>query len=291
MMNIQEFDYLIIGAGPAGLQLGYFLEKANRNYLILEAGDSPGTSFQQFPRHRQLISINKVYTGYDNPEINLRWDWNSLLSDSEEMLFKNYSKNYFPDADHLVRYLHEFADRFQLNIQYGTKVIKIGKNDSFQIIDSRGQIYLCKRLIIATGITKPYIPSIPGIELAENYKDVSIDPQDFINQKVLIIGKGNSAFETADALTDTTSLIHVASRQPVNMAWKTKYVGHLRAVNNNFLDTYQLKSQNVVIDATIAQIRRENDRFIVSFDYTIALLSVRGGASIVLFSPKIASQI
>jgi thioredoxin reductase len=270
MTNTQEFDYLIIGAGPAGLQLGYFLEKANRNYLILEAGDAPGTSFQQFPRHRQLISINKVYTGYDNPEINLRWDWNSLLSESEEMLFKNYSKSYFPDADDLVRYLHDFADRFQLNIQYSTKVIKIDKDDNFQIVDSCGQVYLCKRLIIATGITKPYIPSIPGIELAENYKDVSLDPQDFINQKVLIIGKGNSAFETADALIDTTSLIHVASRQPVNMAWKTKYVGHLRAVNNNFLDTYQLKSQNVVIDATIAKIRRENEQFIVSFNYTHA---------------------
>jgi hypothetical protein len=56
----------------------------------------------------------------------------------------------------------------------------------------------------------------------------------------------------------------------MKMAWKTKYVGHLRAVNNNFLDTYQLKSQNVVIDATIANIRREGDRFIVSFNYTHA---------------------
>jgi len=30
-----EYDYVIIGAGPAGLQLGYFLHKANRRYLIL----------------------------------------------------------------------------------------------------------------------------------------------------------------------------------------------------------------------------------------------------------------
>ena len=95
MSKIAEFEYLIIGAGPAGLQMGYYLEKANRNYLILEAGETPGTSFNKFPRHGKLISINKVYTGYDDPEINLRWDWNSLLSDSEEMLFKHYSKRYF----------------------------------------------------------------------------------------------------------------------------------------------------------------------------------------------------
>ncbi|MBV6623338.1 MAG: NAD(P)-binding domain-containing protein [Rivularia sp. (in: Bacteria)] len=270
MQNRTEFDYLIIGAGPAGLQLGYFLEKANRNYLILEAGENPGTFFNKYPIHRKLISINKVYTGYENPEINLRWDWNSLLSDSEEMLFKNYSKRYFPNADNLVQYLNDFANHFNIKIQYGTKVIKILKNNSFQILDSYGNAYVSKHLIIATGFTKAYVPEIPGIELAENYTDVSVNPEDFINEKVLIIGKGNSGFETADALVDTTAQIHLASPSPVKMAWETKYVGHLRAVNNNILDTYQLKSQNVVIDATIDNIKRDNDKFVVSFSYTHA---------------------
>src|SRR5207248_2002706 len=64
-------DYLVIGAGPAGLQLGYFLEQAGRNYLILEAGDSPGSFFRTFPRHRRLISINKPHTGWDDPELNM----------------------------------------------------------------------------------------------------------------------------------------------------------------------------------------------------------------------------
>src|SRR5437868_9337593 len=103
-----HFDYLIIGAGPAGLQLGYFLEKASRNYLILEAGTDAGTFFKKFPRHRTLISNNKVYTGGDDAERNLRWDWNSLLCDNRELLFKNYSKEYFPPADEMVRYLRDF---------------------------------------------------------------------------------------------------------------------------------------------------------------------------------------
>jgi cation diffusion facilitator CzcD-associated flavoprotein CzcO len=53
-------------------------------------------------------------------------------------------------------------------------------------------------VIVATGVSKPYLPDIPGIELAERY-DTSVDPRDFVDQRVLIIGKGNSAFETADA--------------------------------------------------------------------------------------------
>jgi thioredoxin reductase len=265
-----DLDYLIIGAGPAGLQLGYFLEKANRKYLILESGEAPGTSFQQFPRHGKLISINKVHTGYDNPEINLRWDWNSLLNDSEAMQFKNYNKQYFPNANDLVRYLGDFANYFQLKIRYGCKVVNIQKDNKFIVIDEDSNVYSTSRLIIATGFGKPYIPQIPGIELAENYVDVSIDPEDFVNQKVLIIGKGNSGFETADNLIDTAAMIHIASQNPISMAWKTKYVGHLRAVNNNFLDTYQLKSQNAVLDATITKIERHQGQFVVSFSYTHA---------------------
>ena len=263
-------DYLIIGAGPAGLQLGYFLEKSNRDYKILEAGNAPGTFFKENPRHRKLISINKRHTGYDDPEINLRWDWNSLLSDSEEMLFKHYSKKYFPDADSLVDYLGDFATHFDLNIEYGVKVTKIAKDKKFIVTDHNGKIYTCKHLVIATGCSKLYLPEIPGIELAEKYTKVSVNPDDFENQRVLIIGKGNSAFETADNLIDTAATIHVCSPSPVTMAWRTKYVGHLRAVNNNFLDTYQLKSQNAILDANINNIEYRDGEYLVNVDYSHA---------------------
>ncbi|MEB3217229.1 MAG: NAD(P)-binding domain-containing protein [Nostocales cyanobacterium 94392] len=273
MRNISktvELEYLIIGAGPAGLQLGYYLEKANRHYLILEAANKAGNFFNNFPRHKKLISINKVYTGYEDSEINLRWDWNSLLSDSEEMLFKNYSRDYFPHTDDLVRYLNDFASYFNLKIKYNCQVAKITKNDKFIAIDSNGNIYSAARLIVATGFSKPYVPEIPGIELAENYTDVSVNPEDFANQRVLIIGKGNSGFETADNLLATASLIHIASPNPVTMAWKTKYVGHLRAVNNNFLDTYQLKSQNIILNANIEKIKLIDSKYIVTFSYNYA---------------------
>ncbi|MEL7241158.1 MAG: NAD(P)-binding domain-containing protein [Cyanobacteria bacterium J06573_2] len=269
-MAVDKFEYLIIGAGPAGLQLGYFFEKANRNYLMLEADDKVGSFFHKFPRHNKLISINKVYTGYEDSEINLRWDWNSLLSDSERMLLKNYSREYFPQTNDFVRYLEDFSNQFNLNIKYNCQVVEISKKDEFIVMEDNGNVYSAPRLILATGLSKAYIPEIPGIELAENYTDVSVNPEDFANQRVLIIGKGNSGFETADNLVATASLIHIASPTPIEMAWKTKYVGHLRAVNNNFLDTYQLKSQNGILDASLDNIKYHNGEYIVSFSYTHA---------------------
>lgn len=266
----KNFDYLIIGAGPGGLQLGYFLQKAGRNYVILEANRGPGSFFETYPRHRTLISSNKVYTGFDDPELNLRFDWNSLLSDSEELLFKNYSKRYFADADDLVRYFTDYANYYRLNIKYQTQVVRVTKDEGFKVFDSNGIIYSCKRLVIASGLWKSYLPPIPGIELAENYAEMSIEPSDFLNQSVLILGKGNSGFETADNLISTAALIHVASPNPIKLAWKTHFVGHLRAVNNNFIDTYQLKSQNGILDATIEKIERWNGKFRVSITYTHA---------------------
>ena len=46
---------------------------------------------------------------------------------------------------------------------------------------------------------------------------MSVDPRGLLDQRVLIIGKGNSAFETADNLIETPTLIHVAG--PTRSGW------------------------------------------------------------------------
>lgn len=265
------FDYVVVGAGPAGLQLGYFLKKAGRSFVILEAGESAGTFFRKFPRHRKLISINKVHTGYDDPEINLRWDWNSLLGDERVPLFKHYSREYFPQADLLVDYLRDYARVYELPVETGVNVTRVSKHDGvFSAADDQGRSWSARCLVIATGLTRAHVPPVPGIELSENYVDVSVDPEQFIGKRVLILGKGNSALETADNLIPTAALIHIASPHPIKMAWKTHHVGHLRAVNNNFLDTYQLKSQNAVLDCEVKRIEMKDGVYHVTVAYTHA---------------------
>ncbi len=264
-----NMDYLIIGAGPAGLQLGYFLEKQQRDYLILERSDAPGAFFKTFPRHRMLISINKVNTGATNPEIKYRWDWNSLLCDDEALLFKNYSRRYFPDASVLVQYLADFAARYELNVEYNTAIHQIARNSEgeFVVTSSDGRTYTAKRLIVATGLTKSYVPDFPGVELGELYSDHDTNPEKYVDKRVLIVGKGNSAFETAENLVESAAVIHICAPETLEFAWQTHYVGHLRAVNNNFLDTYQLKSQNALIDANINKIEKKGDKLVVHLTY------------------------
>jgi len=265
-----DTDYLIIGAGPAGLQLGHHLARAGRDYRLLEAGPTPGTFFRTFPRHRQLISINKRFTGTNDAEFNLRMDWNSILSDGGP-LFTDYSKRYFPAADDMVRYLTDYATATDLKISYETRATRVERDDNgFTITDQHGEPHTARVLVVATGPAKPYIPDIPGIELADGYESVSVDPEVFTDQRVLIIGKGNSAFETADNLVETAAVIHLAGPHSIRMAWQSHYVGHLRAVNNNFLDTYQLKSQNALLDGHILNIARDGDGFVVTVSFSRA---------------------
>ena len=266
-------DYLIIGAGPAGLQLAALLERAGRQYLVLEAGGSPGTFFAQYPRHRQLISINKPHTGSTDPEFNLRMDWNSLLSDDPALRFTKYSERYFPAADDLLRYLADFAAGTGARVRYDTRVTGVSRPEPdglFEVTAGVGESWQARRLVVATGLSLLNVPQIEGIETAERYDTVSVQPEDFLDQRVLIIGKGNSAFETADNLVETAAVIHVAGARSIQLAWRTHYVGHLRAVNNNFLDTYQLKSQNAILDGDIQRIERRGEEYVVTFSFSRA---------------------
>lgn len=265
-----NYDYLILGAGPAGLQMAYLLHKAGASYLVLEEGDAPGTFFKRYPRHRTLISSNKVFTGYEDPEVNLRFDWNSLLCDDQALLFKNYSERYFPPADEMVRYLGDFAAAYGLKVRTNARATAVRREGDFHVTIASGEEFVGRRLIVATGVRLPYLPPVPGIEHAEPYTSMSLDCSEFKNKRVLILGKGNSAFETANHLAESAAIIHVASPHSIHMAWQTHYVGHLRAVNNNFLDTYQLKSQNAVLDAVVDRIVKDGDGYLVTFSYAHA---------------------
>ena len=246
-----KYEYIIIGAGPAGIQLGYFFQQHNYNYLILDKSKYPGSFFQKYPRHGKLLSINKRYTGKTNDDFNLRHDWNSLLChDYAEFNMKKFSQEFYPSSNDYFKYLQAFTSRYQLKIKYQQEVKTISKKKSLFIIQCDKVKYTCKKVIIATGLFKPVIPNFKGnaTNLILGYENMPMDKKFYQDKKVLIIGGGNSAFETANYLLDVTQIVHLATlRGSPKFAWNTHFAGDLRTVNAEFIDTYYLKSLNGII--------------------------------------------
>ena len=270
---MMRFKHIIIGAGPAGLQAAYEFNQKKEEYIVLEKSEKVGKTFEKYPRHGQLISINKANTGCSDSEKNLRWDWNSLLGDDSFKPFTSYTKDYFPKASDLLEYFNDFSKHFKLNVAFNSSVTSIKKNeDDFVILLENGKEYVTHNLIVATGFESTVKPLFEGSEYIQDYSEVSVNAEDFTNRTVLVMGKGNSGFETADHLVSHAAAIHLISPSSIRLAWETHYVGHLRAVNNNILDTYHLKSQNTVIDGKVLSITKlENGRLEVRLKYSHAL--------------------
>jgi hypothetical protein len=251
-----SYKNIIVGAGPAGIQLAYFFKKESIEYIILEKAPAAGSFFSSYPHTGKLISINKKNTGSDIPDFNLRHDWNSLLSDDPELLFTKYSDDFYPDHADLVKYLNDFATKHELNIQYNTTVQEIYKTpfDHYTVTCDTGT-YKCEKLIIATGLSKPALPPITQNtavkikhygEYEKGYFKNPENLQKFKNKSVLFIGNGNSAYELANILTPLCSVIVIHGRSIKPWAMSTHYAGDLRSVYLPFQDTFLLKSRNAV---------------------------------------------
>ncbi|MGI9213964.1 MAG: NAD(P)-binding domain-containing protein, partial [Methylococcaceae bacterium] len=257
-------EYLIIGAGPAGLQMGYFMEQAGHDYLIIEKTGNVAPFFRQYPRHDTLLSLNKKHNLFAEPEFNLRHDWNSLLTYDYSHKFTDYSNELYPDRKDLVRYLEDFAKKFELKIQYNTNIAKITRETDgarqFVLTTSDGMEYRCRRLIMATGAVKTIIPDIEGIELAENYADYDTTPSRFKNKRVVILGGGNSAFEAANDIAGHAAIVFIMiGNNLVHHAWNSHFSGDLRSYNNTILDMVQLKALHTVTGSTMTKLVKQDD--------------------------------
>lgn len=246
-----NYQTIIVGAGPAGLQLGYFLQKEGLNYVILEKADSAASFFQTYPHSGKLISINKPNTGKTDPEFNLRHDWNSLLEDSS-IRFTEYTEEYYPDHASLVDYMNDYAKRNKLNIKYNTTVTSVKKG---YILETSGGVYMCDKLVMATGLSLPIYPNFIDNsvrkpkhygEYPKHYFKTEENLDLFRNKSVLIIGNGNAAYELGNLLTPYCSTVLIHGRQPKEWALSTHYTGDLRSIYLPFFDTFLLKSLNAI---------------------------------------------
>ena len=255
---------------PWGAAGRIFAAKKGLSVTLLEKGKGVSSFLRKFPRHRNFISINKVHTGLDNADARLRYDWNSLLND-EGLNMTDVNTRYFPKADDYVTYLEKFSTLLEDDVVLDADVTRVSKDaDIFTAQTADGRRFRSRHVIVSSGVTKPWLPQVEGIELTENYMDFDATQDGFTNKRVLILDKGNAAFEAAQKMLEHAAAIHLMSPNPIKFAWNTHFVGHVRAINTQFIDTYQLKLQNAVVDAEPIKIEKDGDTYLVRARMTAA---------------------
>jgi len=218
-----EKELLIIGSGPAGLRAGKEAKQADIDYLILESGEI-SQSWRDIRQDMLMLS----------PCLPQR-DWTSI---SEEFpIWKMEVNRPFCYAHEFLGYLIKFADHYNLNIATDNRVKSIKKNDDLFEVETNQGTYYSKFVLGASGFFgNPYIPDIPGLRnspvVMHSHQFHSNKP--FRNERVVIIGSGNSAAEAAIILAGYAQ-VYLLSRQDLKFFSKTKNLCNIRGISESFL--------------------------------------------------------
>lgn len=268
-MNDKHFQNIIIGGGPAGLNLALEFSKRGIEYLLLEKS-GVGGQWDRFPVCGQLVSLNKKYVPGKEHAYRMRYDWHTLSTISSEdvakdpkLRFTEWTSAHWPSAHLYKEYLKYVADKMDLmkNIRVNTGVKCISQNQKHFIIKvSEDQSFTANRVFCGTGTSIPLMPNIKGLnkDTATLYAD--FDPttamERYCNKIVVVLGRGNSALEIAHYLVDITAETRVVTRSLPKFARQTHNVHDLRAQVCDVFDLMQLKSNNNVVSDRIVEVSR-----------------------------------
>ncbi|MES5893342.1 NAD(P)-binding domain-containing protein [Bacillus cereus group sp. RP43] len=202
-------DAIIVGAGQAGLTMGYYLKQAGYSFLLLEAGKRIGDSW----RNR-----------YDSLQLFTPREFSSLPG----MILKGEG-NGFPYKDEIATYLEEYTRFFQLPVQVQTEVLKIRKKKEIYEIHTPKEILQSKKVIIATGgFQQPYIPSFSkhlSSHIFQIHSSQYKSPSQVPKGTVLVVGGGNSGMQIAVELAKThevtMSISHSLTFLPLHLFRKS----------------------------------------------------------------------
>ena len=197
----------MVGSGPGGLQTSYCLGRLGIRHAVVSADDGPGGMFRRFPLFERLISWTHAAADVDLESRQYEaHDQNSLVADEPELrafvpreLAVGRRR---PAREEMAAALRGFAEAAALPVRYECRWESTSRDSSggYVLGTSDGE-YRCRAAVFAVGMTRPWIPPIPGLELAQHYVNVDRAPDRYRDRRVVIVGKRNSAFEVGEAVS------------------------------------------------------------------------------------------
>lgn len=254
-----EYDVVVIGSGPGGLQTAYCLQRLGVRAACLSRDDAPGGMFRSLPIFQRLLSWTKPEAPVERGTRAYEWyDHNSLLADDPEhadLVAAGMDRAYaVPSRDEMERGLAAFAERAPVEVRYGCAWESTRRLDDgrLELTTSDGE-YRCRAAVFALGVTEPWRSPIPGIENVPHYAETR-PPREYEGRRVLVIGKRNSGFEIADGLLPWARQILLVSPRPVATA--VLALASVRVRYMQPLEDHALGGGTIALDAAIERIER-----------------------------------
>jgi thioredoxin reductase len=258
-----DYDVVVVGSGPGGLQTSYFLRQLDVRHAVLSRDERPGGMFQRFPIFQRLITWTKPDAPVERGSREYEWyDHNSLIAEEPELkalvpalMDRAYD---LPSRAEMEAGLVAFAERARLKIRYGCTWESTRYEDEQLVLETSDGEYRCRAAVFALGVTEPWRAEVPGLEHAAHYVDTRV-PERYAGRDVFVVGKRNSGFEVAQGILPWARSMVLGSPRPV----QTDALA-LSALRVRYLHPYDEYARGgpgtYVVDVTIERIERTGGR-------------------------------
>jgi len=175
----ERFDVIVIGAGQAGLSVGYHLQQQGCRFVILDEQQRIGDVWRRRWDSLRLFTPAK-FNGLDG------------------MRFPA-PPNTFPTKDQMADYLEAYRARFGLPVRTGARVDRLTQRDGRYVVTVGGRDLEARQVVVAmASYQKPRVPPFASQlrpDIAQLHASAYRNPAQLREGATLVAGAGNSGAE------------------------------------------------------------------------------------------------
>jgi putative flavoprotein involved in K+ transport len=203
----EEVETVVIGAGQAGLAIGYLLAQQSRPYVILEQETEVGSAWRQG-----------------------RWDSFTLVTPNWSVRLPGFpyvggDPDGFMARTEVVRHLEQYGDSFAAPVHFGkqvTAVDLISDPRCYRVSAADGSTYIGRNIIVATGSYQfprptPVSQAIPK-GILQLHSSSYRNPETLPPGAVLVVGSADTGCQIAEEVNESGRKVYLcvgrAGRRP-----------------------------------------------------------------------------